>query len=342
MEFKLGRNRAAARTAAAIGVAGGFLSACGGDDFMATNNLPTGVTQQSITVYSATTPASGTTAATQDLLTAGLGKTGLASAVAPAYADPLNPTALELRRNAFHSNYRGLVDPSAGGGFGTLYGPNVDVNGVAAGEGMIPGREYIGTLDDGSGKKRVTIAVQIPDSFNQAAPCLVLGPSSGSRGVYGALATASDWGLKHGCAVALTDAGKGIGLYDMMDDTVNRIDGHARQPRHRRRAEQLRRRCHRRGAGDLQRAVCEPARIEAGALATQSREGLGHRHARRGALRVLRVERSLRGAAERDAVQCRQYLGDRRLRFERRRCGPARGRAGHGRPDRRRRWPPSP
>ena len=37
--------------------------------------------------------------------------------------------------------------------------------------------------------------------------------------------TASDWGLKHGCAVALTDAGKGVGLYDMMDDTVNRIDG---------------------------------------------------------------------------------------------------------------------
>jgi hydroxybutyrate-dimer hydrolase len=227
MEFKLGPIGAAARTAAAIGVAGGLLSACGGDDFMATNNLPTGVTQQSITVYPATTPASGTTAATQDLLTAGLGKIGLASAVVPAYADPLNPTALELRRNAFHSNYRGLVDPSAGGGFGTLYGPNVDVNGVAAGEGMIPGREYIGTIDDGSGKKRVTIAVQIPDSFNQAAPCLVLGPSSGSRGVYGALATASDWGLKHGCAVALTDAGKGIGLYDIWTTPSTALTGRA-------------------------------------------------------------------------------------------------------------------
>ena len=54
------------------------------------------------------------------------------------------------------------------------------------------------------------IAVQVPDSFNQTAPCLVLGPSSGSRGVYGAIATAGEWGLKHGCAVALVDAGKGV------------------------------------------------------------------------------------------------------------------------------------
>ena len=46
---------------------------------------------------------------------------------------------------------------------------------------MIPGREYTASLDDGSGRKRVVIAVQIPDSFDPAAPCLVLGPSSGSR-----------------------------------------------------------------------------------------------------------------------------------------------------------------
>ena len=226
MRFSLGFINAVARTAGALGVAGGLLAACGGDDFVPTNDLPSGVTQQSITVYSAATPASGTTAATQDLLTAGLGKTGLGSAVTPAYADPLNPTALELRRNAVYSNYRAIVDPSAAGGYGTLYGPNVDVTGFAtAGEGLIPGREYIGTLDDGSGRKRVTMAVQIPDNFNVNSPCLVLGPSSGSRGVYGAVGTASEWGLKHGCAVALTDAGKGIGLHDLTDDTVNRIDG---------------------------------------------------------------------------------------------------------------------
>jgi hydroxybutyrate-dimer hydrolase len=47
----------------------------------------------------------------------------------------------------------------------------------------------------------------------------------GSRGVYGAIGSAGDWGLKRGCAVALTDAGKGMGLYDLGDDTVHRIDG---------------------------------------------------------------------------------------------------------------------
>ncbi len=148
------------------------------------------------------------------------------AAAPPAYADPLAPTALELRRNGIYANYRALIDYTVGGGFTTLYGPNVDVTGTAtAGEGLIPGREYVATLDDGSGKKRVVMAVQIPDSFDMAAPCIVLGPSSGSRGVYGAIASSGEWGLKHGCAVALTDAGKGVGLYDLTDDTVNRIDG---------------------------------------------------------------------------------------------------------------------
>ncbi len=227
MESNLTPLAAAARLACALGMAGGLLAGCGSnDDAPPTNNLPANVTPLGVTVYPATTPGSGTTAATQDLLTGGLGKTGLGAAAAPAYADPLAPTALELRRNAMFSNYRGLADPTAAGGYGTLYGPNVDVNGaVTAGEGMIPGREYLATLDDGSGRKRVTIAVQVPDSFDPATPCIVLGPSSGSRGIYGAVATSGEWGLKHGCAVALTDAGKGVGLHDLSDDTVNRIDG---------------------------------------------------------------------------------------------------------------------
>jgi len=65
------------------------------------------------------------TAVTNDLLTAGLGKSGLGSATAPSFADPLHPTAEELRRLAIYNNYRALVDPTPGGGFGTLYGPNV-------------------------------------------------------------------------------------------------------------------------------------------------------------------------------------------------------------------------
>lgn len=214
------------RLAVAMTLGASLLSACGGSDGPgASNDLPTGVSQLSNQVYPATTRGTGDTAATQDLLTAGLGRTGLGGA-APAYANPLTPTAIELRRNAIFSNYRGLVDVSANGGYGRLYGPNVGNDGTAtASEGLIPGREYIASLDDGSGRKRVTIAVQLPDSFDTAAPCVVLGPSSGSRGVYGAVGAASEWGLKRGCAVALTDAGKGIGLHDLSDDTVNRIDG---------------------------------------------------------------------------------------------------------------------
>lgn len=213
--------------ALALAACAGLLAACGGSSGSdPSNTLPAGVTQLSVTHYSATVVGTGTTPAAQDLLTGGLGRTGLGAAAAPAYVDPLNPTALELRRNALHSNYRGLVDATAGGGYGTLYGPNVSASGtVTTSEGLIPGREYLASLDDGSGRKRVTMAVLVPDAFDMAAPCVVLGPSSGSRGVYGAIGTSGEWGLKRGCAVALTDAGKGVGLHDLSDDSVNRIDG---------------------------------------------------------------------------------------------------------------------
>ena len=218
---------APAKLALAMTLGAGLLSACGGggDGPRPSNELPAGVTPLSSLVYPATARGTGDTATTQDLLTAGLGRTGLSGA-APAYANALAPTALELRRNAIHSNYRGLLDITANGGYGTLYGPNVRNDGtVTSGEGLIPGREYIAKLDDGSGRKQVAIAVQVPDSFNPDAPCVVVGPSSGSRGVYGAIGVTSEWGLKQGCAVALTDTGKGIGLYDLSDDTVNRFDG---------------------------------------------------------------------------------------------------------------------
>jgi hydroxybutyrate-dimer hydrolase len=212
--------------AAAAALVATLLAGCNSSDSPDVNAPPANVWPQGVVVYPATAGGTGSTQASQDLLTGGLGKTGLLSAAAPAYADPANPTALELRRNALWANYRALLDPTPGGGFGTFYGPNVDVNSrVTASEGLIPGREYTAVLDDAAGKKRVTVIVQIPDSFNIANPCVVLGPSSGSRGVYGAIATAGEWGLKKGCAVALTDAGKGVGLYDLTDDSVNKIDG---------------------------------------------------------------------------------------------------------------------
>src|SRR5215468_7602194 len=91
-----------------------------------------------------------------DLLTAGLGKSGLAG-TPPAVADPAKPTAAELRRLAIYNNYRALLDLDAKGGYGTLYGPNVDSRGQpTAGEGKIAGVEYLAFADDGSGAQNVT------------------------------------------------------------------------------------------------------------------------------------------------------------------------------------------
>ena len=160
-----------------------------------------------------------------DLLTAGLGKSGLMAA-APAYVNPFAPTAAELRRNAIHTNYRALVDYTALGGMGVLYGPNIDLNGNdTLGEGKIAGREFIAWADDGSGRRNVSLMVQVPDAFNPAEPCIVTATSSGSRGLYGAISAGGEWGLKRGCAVAYTDKGTGNGLHDLMTGTVIGRDG---------------------------------------------------------------------------------------------------------------------
>ena len=161
---------------------------------------------------------------TNDLLTAGLGKTGLGSSTPPSFANPLHPTSEELRRAAIYNNYRVLIDPTPGGGYGTLYGPNVQPDGtVTASEGLIPGDEYIAFEPGGQGA--VTMMVQVPDSFDPGNGCIVAAPSSGSRGVYGAIATAGEWGLKHACAVAYTDKGTGTGAHNLQNNTVNQIRG---------------------------------------------------------------------------------------------------------------------
>ncbi|MDR6445393.1 hydroxybutyrate-dimer hydrolase [Paraburkholderia terricola] len=161
-----------------------------------------------------------------DLLTAGLGKTGLASATAPAIANPAQPSAAELRRLAIWSNYRALVDMTANGGYGRFWGPNVDLNGNdTLGEGKIAGKEYLAFADDGSGKQNVSMLVQIPASFNADQPCIVTATSSGSRGVYGAISAAGEWGLKRGCAVAYTDKGGGNGAHELSTNRVTLIDG---------------------------------------------------------------------------------------------------------------------
>ena len=160
-----------------------------------------------------------------DLLTAGLGKTGLAGA-APAVATPTSPTVAELRRLAIYNNYRALVDITANGGYGTFYGPNVDSSGTpTTSEGKIAGEEFLAFADDGSGRENVTLMVQIPFSFSLDNPCIVTATSSGSRGVYGAISAAGEWALKKGCAVAYTDKGSGNGGHDLAANAVHVMQG---------------------------------------------------------------------------------------------------------------------
>ncbi|WP_246641647.1 D-(-)-3-hydroxybutyrate oligomer hydrolase [Paraburkholderia edwinii] len=162
---------------------------------------------------------------TDDLLTAGLGKTGLAGD-APGFSNPAAPTAAELRRLAIWSNYRALVDITANGGYGRFWGPNIDLNGNdTLGEGKIAGTETIAYADNGSGLQNVTLMIQVPVSFDPANPCIVTATSSGSRGVYGAISAAGEWGLKRGCAVAYTDKGTGNGAQELMTNLVTLIDG---------------------------------------------------------------------------------------------------------------------
>jgi len=130
---------------------------------------------------------------TNDLLTAGLGALGLQSVTPPGISNP--PTKEELRRLAIYNNYRAIVDISTTGGFTVLYGPNVKPDGTALdpaiNKGLIAGDEYLAFEKEHEGRSHVTMMVQIPDSFDPANSCIVAAPSSGSRGVYGAIATAA-------------------------------------------------------------------------------------------------------------------------------------------------------
>lgn len=153
--------------------------------------------------------------ATDDLLTAGLGVAGLRGAP-PAFADPLRPSARELRRRAIYMNYRGLVDVSAASGFGTDHG--------LVGDPRLGGVEILVGLDSPDTGPS-TAMLQIPRSFDAAHPCLIAVASSGSRGIYGALPTVGTWGLLRGCAVVHTDKGTGSGAFDVAGARGLRLDG---------------------------------------------------------------------------------------------------------------------
>ncbi|CAN5631962.1 D-(-)-3-hydroxybutyrate oligomer hydrolase [soil metagenome] len=150
-----------------------------------------------------------------DLLTAGLGLDGLRAGVPPVFADPLAPTAAELRRRAIWSNWRGIADLAPGGGYGEVYGS------LAA----VPGREYSAYARLTGARHPHRVLLQVPDGFDKARRCVVVAAASGSRGVYGAIAVAGAWGLPKGCAVVHTDKGAGTDFFDLHAQAGARADG---------------------------------------------------------------------------------------------------------------------
>lgn len=150
-----------------------------------------------------------------DLLTAGLGLDGLRAMAPPAFADAAHPTAAELRRRAIWSSWRGIADLSPGGGYGSLYGS------VAS----VPGREYSALARLPGARQPHRVLVQVPDAFDPGRRCVVVAPSSGSRGIYGAIAVAGPWALPKGCAVAYTDKGTGSDYVDLDAGIGVREDG---------------------------------------------------------------------------------------------------------------------
>ncbi len=240
--------------------------------------------------------------AADDLLTGGLGWDGLQSATAPTLS--ATPTASELRRRAIYNNYRALVDITTNGGYGVLFGPNVPVEGgtpnTTPGAGKIAGTEYLAYSVDANGRAAATLMVQIPSTFSQTAPCIVTATASGSRGVYGAVSAAGEWGLKRGCAVAYTDKGTGNGAHELDTNTITLINGltanattagnasHFTAALTRSRANEL---CHHKSF-----SLC----VQARAFSSEFGEGLGTVHAAGDRICTVGGQRAVRAGSARN------------------------------------------
>ncbi len=140
-----------------------------------------------------------------DLLSAGLGLAGLRAMLPPAFADAERPTPAELRRRAMWGNWRGIADLAPGGGYAEVYGS----------VGNVPGREFSALARVPGASQPHRVLLQVPDGFDAARRCIVVAATSGSRGIYGAIAVAGAWGLPKGCAVAYTDKGAGTDYFDL-------------------------------------------------------------------------------------------------------------------------------
>ncbi|HET6602700.1 MAG TPA: 3-hydroxybutyrate oligomer hydrolase family protein [Xanthomonadaceae bacterium] len=150
-----------------------------------------------------------------DLVSGGLGLAGLRNPLPPPPADPMAPTATELRRMALHTNWRGIADLSPGGAVETRF-PELPV---------VTGEEHAALLRLPGRHAPHRVLLQVPDGFDPGRPCLVVAPASGSRGVYGAISVAAPWALPRGCALAMTDKGAGTDVFDPASGTGTTLDG---------------------------------------------------------------------------------------------------------------------
>lgn len=138
-----------------------------------------------------------------DLLTGGLGLQGL--------RNPSLPEGATARLAALHKNFRDLVELSPGGGF------EASVKGGAAGL-IVPGTEYGALLGLPGCRQAISVRVLVPQHFDWDRPLMVVAPSSGSRGVTGAIGDVGSWALPEGCALVLTD--KGTGGAQILDENT--------------------------------------------------------------------------------------------------------------------------
>lgn len=153
-----------------------------------------------------------------DLLTAGLGLDPLiGKGTVPGYADPLKPTVEELRRAAIYSRN----DPA--GGFGRLFGPNIDpVTKQPVADVRVAGEEILAYTSDAKvGHFSSAMLLQIPAGFNPSQACILAVPATGSARIYTDLLRVGGWGLRRNCAVVYTDKGQANGVHDLASDTVN-------------------------------------------------------------------------------------------------------------------------
>lgn len=135
-----------------------------------------------------------------DLLSAGLGLSGLQAPMS-AVAGALDWAA--RRRRAIHANWQGIAH---------LAEPDPQL--VSALAHAVGGRELHARLQ-GAAAPAHRVMLQIPEHFDPRNPRLLVTASSGSRGIFGALAVAGPWALPRGWAVVYTDKGCGTDWFDV-------------------------------------------------------------------------------------------------------------------------------